>query len=242
MDHVFFWISKIAWLFISPDSLLIIWLGITVILVLFGWLLLAKWMLIGLFVVFMIVGMLPVGEWLFYPLEKRYSPNPELSDIDGIIVLGDSLERNVEFLVLTRQFPDVKLVFTGGSPSMVDQQKKSADSARKFFTRHGLDTSNIVFERDSRNTWENAVFSKKLVNPDLNEEWVLITTAWHMPRSVGVFCKVGWDVIPYPVDFHSEPDNIIRLDWDFAGHLNRLVFAVKEWIGIIVYQASGRSC
>ena len=125
---------------------------------------------------------------------------------------------------------------------MVDQQKKSADSARNFFTRHGLDASLIIFERDSRNTWENAVFSKKLVNPDLNEEWVLITTAWHMPRSVGVFCKVGWDVIPYPVDFHSEPDNIIRLDWDFAGHLNRLVFAVKEWVGIIAYQASGRSC
>jgi uncharacterized SAM-binding protein YcdF (DUF218 family) len=125
---------------------------------------------------------------------------------------------------------------------MVDQQNKSADSARKFFARHGLDTSRIIFERDSRNTWENAVFSKKLVNPNLNEEWVLITTAWHMPRSVGVFCKVGWDVIPYPVGFHSEPDNIIRLDWDFSGHLRRLVFAVKEWIGIIAYKVFGRSC
>jgi len=71
---------------------------------------------------------------------------------------------------------------------------------------------------------------------------LLITTAWHMPRSLGVFCRVGWKVIPYPVDFQATPDTLIKVNWNFAGNLTSLVFAVKEWIGLIVYKITDRSC
>jgi len=242
MDGAFFWISKIMWLFVSPDSLLVIYVGVTLLLSVLGWLVWTKMALMLLFSILLFIGIFPVDEWLFYPLEKLYIEDPELNEVDGIIVLSGSLERDVEFMALARKFPNAKLVFTGGSPSMIHQELKDADIARKFFVRQGLDVSRIVFERNSRNTWESAAFSYNLVKPSAEEKWVLITTAWHMPRSVGVFCKVGWNVIPYPVGFKSNPDQLFRIDWDFASHLIGLVYAVKEWIGLIAYKISDRSC
>ncbi|MES9902883.1 MAG: hypothetical protein ABW168_09385 [Sedimenticola sp.] len=63
-----------------------------------------------------------------------------------------------------------------------------------------------------------------------------------MPRSMGIFCKVGWEVIPYPVDFHSKPGHLLRLDWGFADHLKNLVTGVREWIGLLAYRVVGKSC
>ena len=100
-----------------------------------------------------------------------------------------------------------------------NQNYKAADVAKRLFKEQGLDTSRIIFERESRNTWENAVFTKNLVKPKVGEKWVLITTAWHMPRSMGVFCKLEWDVIPYPVDYQTKPGHLFAVDWNFVGHL-----------------------
>jgi len=82
----------------------------------------------------------------------------------------------------------------------------------------------------------------QLVKPMANERWVLITTGWHMPRAVGVFCQVGWDVIPYPVDFATLPGYLGAVEWDFAKHLSSLKMAIKEWIGLSAYRFTGKSC
>jgi len=259
MNNLFYWLSKLIWLFISPDSLLLIWFVVGVIFLWLGSFVWAKRLLGSLLFLLLLIGLFPVGSWLLYPLESRYPPNPELQQVDGIIalsgaldpmrtelwdqvVVGNAAERNFAFMRLAREFPEAKLVYTGGASSMVNQNYKAVDVAKRLFKEQGLDLSRITFERESRNTWENGLFTKRLVTPKEGERWVLITTAWHMPRSVGVFCKLGWDVIPYPVDFQTMPGHLFTMNWGFAGHLSGLVAAVRAWIGQIAYQLTGKSC
>ena len=259
MESVFFWLSKLVWLFISPDSFLLIWFALSLFLMWRGKLRWAKRLLSSLAIILLIIGLFPVGEWLLYPLEKQYPTNPKLGKVDGIILLGgaedpvrsyqwkqpivgNAAERDFAFIQLAKKYPNAKKIFTGGSSSMAAQTYKGADTAKQLFTQQGLDVSSIIFERNSRNTWENAIFSKKLADIKKGENWVLITTGWHMPRSAGIFCKAEWDIIPYPVDFWTQKGNLLRVDWNFSGHLKNLVVAVREWVGITAYQLTGKMC
>ena len=257
MDDLFFWISKLVGLFISPALLLFIWLSAGVVLL---WLRKEKWakfMLTCLAISVSFLGLFPVGEWILIPLENKYTPNPSLENVDGIIVLAGGenapltshwnqvvlsggAERDLSFMMLARRFPAAQLVFSGGTGSLLNQELKAADVAERLFSEQGLDTARIVFERNSRNTYENALLSKNLVNPQPNQSWVLITTGWHMPRSMGVFCKIGWAVTPYPVDFQTRGSRNFRVDWDFS--LELISAGVREWVGLIVYRVTGRSC
>ena len=151
-------------------------------------------------------------------------------------------ERNFAFVRLANKYPDARLVYTGGASSMTYQQYKAADAAKRLYAELGLDIDRILFERESRNTAESAVNVKRLVNPKPGEKWMLLTTGWHMPRSVGVFCKVGWQVIPYPVDFQTKPGYLLRIGWGFTDRMRDLNTAVKEWIGLLSYSLLGRSC
>ncbi len=259
MDTLFFWISKLAWFVIAPDSLLLLLILCVCILLWRKRYRLARWLLAGIALVLLIVGLFPVGQWMFYPLETRFSTNPPLPEsVTGIIVLGggedalrseiwkqvevnEGAERLLSFLTLAKQYPQAKLVFTGGSGKLLDQQFNGASVAKMLLQEHGLDLSRLVLEHQSRNTYENAVCSKTLVSPDPEETWILITTAWHMPRSVGIFRKVGWPVIPYPVDHWTEPGNLLEIDLDLAGHLRDLKIATKEWVGLLSYYISGKT-
>jgi uncharacterized SAM-binding protein YcdF (DUF218 family) len=259
MDTLFFWISKLAWFVIAPDSLLfLLILGVCILL----------WRkryrparrLLGVIVgALLIVGLFPVGQWVFYPLEIRFSANPKLPEsVTGIVVLGggedalrselwhqievnDAAERLLAFLSLAKQYPLAKLVFTGGSGKLLDQEFKGASVAELLLQEHGVDSSRLVLEHQSRNTYENATCSKALIKPGPEETWVLITTAWHMPRSVGIFRKVGWSVIPYPVDHWTDPGGLLEMGWDPAGNLRDLKIATKEWVGLLSYYISGKT-
>ena len=156
------------------------------------------------------------------------------------VVLSESAERDLSFMMLARQFPEAQLVFSGGTGSLLNQQYKAADAAERLFSEQGLDTARIIFERGSRNTYESALLSKGLVNPEPGQRWVLITTGWHMPRSMGIFCRIGWTVMPYPVDFQTRGVNNFRIDWGFS--LRLISIGVKEWLGLTVYRLTGRSC
>jgi len=259
MDTLFFWISKLAWFVIAPDSLLFLLILCACILLWRKRYRPARRLLGVTVLVLLIVGLFPVGEWVFYPLETRFSANPTLPEsVTGIIVLGgaeDALrselwnqtelgecaERLHSFLTLARQYPQAKLVYTGGSGSLRDQEFKGASVAKMFLEEHGLDLLRLQLEDQSRNTYENATCSKVLVNHSPDETWILITTAWHMPRSVGIFRKVGWPVIPYPVDHWTKPGKLLEIDWDVAGHLRNLKIATKEWVGLLSYYISGKT-
>ena len=259
MDSVFFWLSKLLRLVMAPDSLLLL-------LMLFSW-----WMLwrgkvrmatriVGVVtMVVLLLALFPVGEWLLYPLEKRFPANPVLpAKIDGIIVLGgaedavlssawkqaevnEHAERFLAAMALARQYPAARLVFTGGSGSMRYPDKKGADVALALFKEQGLDASRILFEKNSRNTFENAMLSKALVKPHAGENWLLITSAFHMPRSTGIFCKAKWAVIPYPVDHYTQPDHLLRIDINLAGNMQILNAGIKEWVGLAAYYATGKT-
>jgi uncharacterized SAM-binding protein YcdF (DUF218 family) len=259
MDSFFYWLSKLIWLLASPDSLLLIFFGVVFFLLWYGKNALAKKVLGILLGSMLTVAAFPIGEWLLYPLETKYAHNPKLENVDGIIVLagsehhvhsklwdqvivGEAIERNLAFMMLARLHPEAKLVFSGGVGSMLQQDYKAADVAKRLYQEQGMSVSKIIFERESRNTWQSALLSKSLVNPEAGTNWVLITTAWHMPRSMGIFCKVGWKVTPYPVDYYTQPGSLMRLSWGFASNLNKLVIAVKEWIGLVTYKFTGKSC
>jgi uncharacterized SAM-binding protein YcdF (DUF218 family) len=259
MDTLFFYISKLVWLFASPDNLLLILILVTLIFLYVGKQQIAKKILTIASGLLIIIAFFPVGEWLLYPLESRFQTAPSLPEkVDGIIVLsgaenaelshiwnqvelGDAAERDLAFLTLARQHTKAKLVFTGGTGSLINQEYKGADVAKKLFAQQGFDTTRIIFERESRNTYENAIYSKKIVNPIKGQSWVLITTSWHMPRSVGIFCKAEWPVIPYPIDHQTNKDNLFRIDFDLSANLIVLKTSIKEWLGLFAYYLSGKT-
>jgi len=258
-NTLFFFASKIIWALISPGSLLFLILLSGIVLLFLGKLSAAK-IILGVGGIMMaLVTFLPLGTWLVTPLETRFPTNPELpSRIHGIILLGgtvdpvtsyiwdqpqfgSSAERYHAFIQLAREHRRAKLVFTGGAGSLLDQQYKEADIARYFLHNMGISENRLEFERDSRNTYENAVNSKALVAPQPDENWILITSAGHMPRSVGIFCQLGWPVIPWPVDHQSEPGFQTRLTFELAGNLSSLNQHSREWIGLFAYFITGKT-
>jgi len=259
MNTVFFYLSKILWALLSPASFLFLLLIAGICLLFLKKIQAAKILLGTAAVLMTLVAFLPLGKWLVTPLEAHFPANPTLPEsIDGIIMLGGAIDpvnsyiwdqpqlgsaadRYTAFIVLARTYPEARLVFTGGSGSIIDQEFREADIALYFLESMGIERGRLEVERDARNTFENAVNSKALINPAANEQWVLITSAEHMPRSVGIFCKQGWPVIPYPVDHESSPGRQFRIQFNFAGNLDSFNDHIREWLGLIVYYVTGRT-
>lgn len=194
----------------------------------------------------------------YYPQQKH----DDFQNITGIIVLGGgfnsglsmekdelnvnhNIERIFAFIDVAKQFPDAKKIFTGGNGKISHQEGATeARFAKEFIERYSdLDTSTIVFEDSSRNTIENAKNSYNLIQPKENERWVLITSAYHMPRAMNCFLSQGWtNLVPYPVDYRSSGGSsfIFKLpDFTFGS----VVFdvAYKEWIGLWAYYLTGKT-
>lgn len=259
MDTITFIISKILWLLISPDALLLLLALMGLLFLFLNKLKLAKIFLAFTILSFSFIAFLPLDEWLAYPLENRFSAKPDLpANIDGIIVLGGAIdalasslwqqvemgsagERNSAFVTLAKRYPEAKLVFTGGQGLLAHQDLKGADFAQIFFTQLGLPSERVIFERESRNTYENVINSQKLIPSTANETWILITSATHMPRAVGLFCQQNWSVIPYPVDHGTSPGRLVRVEFNFADNLSFLKISLHEWLGLFAHRISGKT-
>jgi uncharacterized SAM-binding protein YcdF (DUF218 family) len=208
-----------------------------------------------------ICGFSPLGNLLLYPLEQRFAPweakgAPD-GGVDGIVILGGSVDpdlsvahqvpivrtaadRIIAVAALARRFPNARILFTGGSANLISNDAREADYAVEIFESLGIPKSRLIIERASRNTYENAVYSKALVTPKPGERWLLVTSAFHMPRSVGLFRKVGFAVEPYPVDWRVGGREDL-LFTNLAGEgLARTDTAVREWIGLVAYRLRGR--
>lgn len=178
------------------------------------------------------LGIVPVGNVLLHPLEQRAAsfPLPVASDrIDGILILGgfedgwvstarpglsvnESAERLTEGLRLARRYPEAKVVFTGGSGAFLRAGSDAAGPVARWLADAGVPTERIVLEDKSRNTHENAVYTREMIRPQPDQRWLLVTSAFHMPRSVGIFRKAGFDVVPYPVDYRTrDAGDMLRL-------------------------------
>ena len=163
-----------------------------------------------------------------------------LSKVWGQPVLGNASERLLAGIALAHRFPTAKIVVTGGTTNLLSRDDKGADIAAAVLISAGVSEDRIVVEDASRNTEENARFSKALVHPLGGEVWVLVTSASHMPRSVGIFCKLDWPVVPYPVDYRATRSGW-DVRWDLASHLVDLNSAVREWIGLVAYRITGKT-
>jgi uncharacterized SAM-binding protein YcdF (DUF218 family) len=214
----------------------------------------ATWALLAA-IAFPVINELPVAGMLMRSLEQTFPSHVVLpGKVDGILVLGGAeeyvlsdaygrpqlnseAERLLEFVALAREHPHAKLVYSGGAgPAAV--KSRPADIARKVLTSQGFDTARVIFEEQSRNTHESAMFSWKLMRPLEGETWVLITSASHMPRAHAAFRKAGWKPIAYPVSYHAMP----AMTWREPGTPNyeMLRIALREWIGLGAYRLSGR--
>ncbi len=260
MDHIFFVLSKIAWALLSPSNLMIILMIIGTLFLLFNQIRTAKKILLPTGLIALIVLAFPVGDLLIQPLEKRFTtPNPMPAKIDGILVLGggEDLKRSLSWQTpelglggdryiatkkLATRYPNAPIIFTGGSGSLQlqNQSEKEGGLARQLLTALDIAPGRIMIESDSRNTYENFRNVHPLLpNPD--GHYLLITSAFHMPRAVGIANKQGINVIAYPVDFRSNSDEYRKIDLDFFDHLKSLEPAWKEWIGLTAYYWTGKS-
>jgi len=205
----------------------------------------------------LVIALLPVGQWLVMPLEGRFPTSPSLpARIDGIIVLGGAVEpaisrahgqvalngaaeRLTSSLLLARSYPNARLLLTGGEAAILPRGESEADVMRAFFVEQGVDPARLLVEDRSRDTFENAVFSRDLVAPVPEDVWVLVTSAWHMPRAVGCFRRLRWEVIPFPVDYRAEAAP--RPNFLLSEHLELVDVATKEWIGLVAYRLLGHT-
>lgn len=256
---MFFYLSKIFWVVIQPINLV----GILV----FAGLVLAllRFRRTGLLFSSAGLAVLALGAWsslgavLLHPLEDRFSrPAPLPETVAGVVVLGGGFEgainlarggyelnasgdRFVETAILARRYPQARIVVTGGTGTLVLEGEGDADTAPRLLVALGVAPERLVLENRSRDTYENALFTREMVEPQPGETWLLVTSAFHMPRAMGLFRKAGFDVVAWPTDYKTAGTETLGLAQDNAlDSLRNLSLAIREWIGLIAYRAAGR--
>jgi uncharacterized SAM-binding protein YcdF (DUF218 family) len=257
MDEVFFVVSKVGWAIASPANLVILLMTFATIMLLLNKVTVAKWILIPLTIANFFLMAYPFSDSLLSPLETRFSKPIQLpQNVDGIIVLGggekltqslswhtqelgDAGDRFIGAAVLAKQFPDVPIIYSGGS-NLLRPFKNEANIAQTILTAIGISKDRLIIESQSRNTAENFLFLKPKL-PKLNGSYLLVTSAFHMPRAVGVARQQSINVIPYPVDFMSNKEPLRQWDFDYIGHLEILDLAWHEWLGLTAYYWTGKT-
>lgn len=243
--------TKLISLLLAPTALM-------VELALIGLLLRRRW-IVGLAVALLASCMLlPVSTWAGRPLENRFpAVTKPPAHVDGIILLGGAIDdltsqdrqaatlnsaanRITAFVSLARRYPEARLVLTGGSGDLQQGDASEAPWALAELAALGLDTSRVMTEAKSRTTWENAMEVNRLVRPKPGETWILLTSAMHMPRSVGVFRAAGWTVLPWPVGYHTRNDLDVWLP-ALSNAFPALDLAAHEWTGLLAYWLQGHS-
>jgi uncharacterized SAM-binding protein YcdF (DUF218 family) len=258
---LFFALSKTLGVILLPTNFLIL-LGMVGVALLFTRfaargraLAAASFALLALF------GFTSLGNVLLYPLEARFPPwdaargapdgivvlggpiNPELSAERGIAVFNGGADRLIAAAALAHRYPDARLIYSGGNANLVaGDASKEADYAASVFESVGIARRRLIMERRSRNTQENAEFSKALAVPAPGERWLLVTSAYHMPRAIGVFRTAGFAVEACPADWRtgSAPGLLSRSVFASDG-LGNADTAIREWMGLVAYRISGKT-
>jgi uncharacterized SAM-binding protein YcdF (DUF218 family) len=235
--------NYLIWLFVKPSHLIFF-------AALAGILLwptnIGKWLRNVTAVLVVVIALLPTGSVLVHALESRFSMPTDIGDVDGIIVLAGSEQvrlsevygqpqlsgagdRLTTFLMLAHRFPTARLVHSG---------RREADVASDLIVGAGIDADRIQFDRASVNTCESAHNVRKAVSPGPEETWLLVTSAFHMPRSIACFRAADWEVVPYPADYRSGPSPFY---FGLTSNLQTLDTAAHEWVGLLYYRITGRT-
>jgi uncharacterized SAM-binding protein YcdF (DUF218 family) len=248
---MFYVLSKFLGFFLLPSNIMV-GLGLAgIALLAIGYARAGRWLIVASIVFIAAVGILPIGSGLTLPLEERFPHwdatrgpptgiivlgggviNSEISADRGDIALGDTADRIIAAVELARRYPSARVVFTGQNES---------EFVIRFFEELDVSRDRIIVERKSRNTTENAAFTKQLVMPKPGERWLLVTSAMHMPRAVGVFRKAGFAVDAYPVGYQTAGSkDLWTLSSVLMGGIGITDRAVREWSALLVYWITGR--
>lgn len=256
---MFFFASKLIWFVLAPANLLVILLLLGGVGSLAGYRRIGRGLLAAGIAGFVAVGFTPLGALVLRPLEDRFpQPSADMPPPDGIVVLGgstdeiisaardqatisDAATRVTAAVELARRYPAARLMFSGGSGRLLPHARTEAEDTRRLWIGLGVAPERITVEDRSRNTDENARFTAALVRPAPGARWLLVTSAFHMPRAVGLFRAAGFPVIPYPVDYRTTGT------WDdtwpprnVTAGLSRFEVAAREWVGLLAYRLTGR--
>lgn len=237
--------TNLVWLLVKPSHLLAYAAVLGVVLTRRP---LGRRLLVAAAVSLIVLGLLPSAWLLMTPLEQRFPIPADPGRVDGIIVLAGAERarlsevyrqpllnanagRLTTFLMLAYRFPDARLVHSGDTAPA-----SQSAVARELLLGVGLDPARIVFETKSRNTCGSAGAARELVHPEPAQRWLLVTSAYHMPRAVACFRAAGWDVTPYPTDFRRGP---APFNFRVVENLDDFDAAAHEWIGLLYYRARG---
>ncbi len=256
---MFFWASKVLWLIVNPGNILLILLILGLALLWTRWWKAGRRLVGFVALTGLILAVFPVGKWMYGALEDRFPPyrkphvqvdgiivaggivNPVLTVDRGQISIGAGAERLFAMVALAKKYPQAKLIFTGGSGLLLHQDKKEAHFVGPLLEQLGVAPGRVIFEDQSRNTVENVTFSLPLAKPKAGETWLLVTSAFHMPRAVGAFRKAGWEVTPYPVDYRTRGETEPPLQFNFAYGMGSLGGALHEYVGLLTYWLVGNT-
>lgn len=209
-------------------------------------------------VVLLLQGWMGPPTALLHHLESRYPARHDLPDAQryaGVVVLGGALEspelweahgqpalnsaaeRMTAVLPLLQRHQNLMLLFTGGHGQLLGRGLTEAQRAEWFYRSMNVPAQRLILESASRNTYENAVLSAALPGVDKTRPWLLVTSAWHMPRAMATFEKAGWNVTAYPVDFITGR----QAEWtDYALSNGVWDTALHEYLGLLAYRLSGK--
>jgi uncharacterized SAM-binding protein YcdF (DUF218 family) len=257
---MFFILSKILGFFALPSDIAATLAGLGIVLLFTRYKRTGRALATLGVVLLVLAGLSPLGNALMLPLEDRFPPwdashgpptgiivlggaiGPEISVARGAPDLNESAERLTATAALARQYPAARIIYSGGSPRLVVMGGIEADFAADLLESLGIPRARIETERQSRDTIENAAFSKQMAKPKPGERWLLVTSAYHMPRAIGAFRRVGFAVEAYPVDWRTRGPIDLAMPFEsITAGLRRTDTAVHEWVGLLAYWLSGRS-
>jgi len=257
---MFFILSKVLGFFALPSNLFIAIGLIGMVLLCTRFRRLASWLIVTSLVLIAIAGLSPLGNVLILPLEQRFPPwdasrgppdgivvlggaiSPEISAARGAVALDEAAERITVAAELARRYPDARIVYCGGSNALMLDDEVEAPFGVRQLEALGIARERITAEEQSRNTIENAVFSRLIANPKPGQRWLLVTSAYHMPRAMAAFRAAGFPVEAYPVDWRTRGANdIVRPFASLSEGLRRTDTAVHEWLGLLAYRLTGKT-
>ncbi|MDH4439403.1 MAG: YdcF family protein [Rhizobium sp.] len=254
-----FVLSKLVWMVAQPLSLVFLLGCVAWLLGVLSWRRSAAGLLATALLVLFATLYTTLGAFLLQTLEARF-PRPssdpaalscmivlggafetEVTTARGGIELNQSADRFVEALRLALLHPQAKILVSGGDGSLSGAYEGDAAASQRFFGAFGLSQDRLVMETTSRNTDENAKNSRQVLADNGLTDCLLITSAFHMPRSVGLFRKAGLAVTPWPTDFRTTGKATLALDFTQPTlNAQHMATATREWLGLVAYWALGR--
>lgn len=256
---MFFYAAKLVWFLLQPSAALLIGLAGGVLAIGLGSVKLGSILILVAVAGLLVAGFSPLGPALLLPLENRFARIEPDGPVTGIVVLGGGIDQHVgerrqgtalmeagdrmtEAVALARLHPEARIVFSGGSDALVPGGLTEGAGARRFFSDMGIADDRVIIEEASRDTAENARYTGARIAAKPGECWLLVTSAFHMPRAMGSFRAVGWSPMPWPTDYRTRgPEDLFRPILRPSRGISLVDLAAKEWIGLVAYRLAGRT-